>query len=182
MTRRSHRSASAATLVAAAAMLGASATESDAARGAEILAPFKRELMTALQIGLASGPENAIGACRVRAPEIAASLSHDGVRVGRTSDRLRNPANAPPDWVAPLLAAYREAPDTRAPRAVVLDDGRRGYVEPIFVQPLCLTCHGTAVPEAIAAKLAAMYPEDRATGYREGDLRGLFWVEYPAAP
>jgi len=181
MTQRRHRGASTGLLVVlAAAALGVS--DQDADRGAEILAPFKRELMAALSEGMARGPENAIGACRLRAPEIAASLSRDGVRVGRTSQRLRNPSNAPPDWVAPLLDAYGEAPAERSPRVVALGDDRRGYVEPIFVQSLCLTCHGTAVPGAIAAKLAALYPEDQATGYREGDFRGLFWAEFPAAP
>jgi hypothetical protein len=30
--------------------------------------------------------------------------------------------------------------------------------------------------------MAALYPEDQATGYREREFRGLFWVEFPASP
>jgi len=156
------------------------ASERDLARGAEILQPFKQQLQGALREGLARGPAEAIAACRTKAPEIAASLSEGGIRIGRASHRLRNPANAPPEWVEPLLDGYRDDPSARAPRAVALGERRRGYVEPIFVQPLCLTCHGENLSDSISAKLSELYPEDRAVGYRAGDLRGVFWVEFPA--
>ena len=167
------------------------------ARGARVLAPFKRDLQQALRAGLAQGPLEAIGACRVRAPEIAESLSRGGVRVGRASHRLRNPANAGPDWVRPLLDGYRDAfrdvpredplkspgdvPANLAPKSVTLADDRTGYVEPILVQPLCLTCHGEALAPDVAERIRAVYPQDRALGYRAGDLRGVFWAELPAA-
>jgi len=31
----------------------------------------------------------------------------------------------------------------------------------------------------LKAKLAELYPNDQATGYAAGDLRGVFWVELP---
>jgi hypothetical protein len=160
--------------------LSAGASESDMARGAELLQPFKQQLQGALRSGLSQGPVEAIAACRTKAPEIAASLSGDGVRVGRASQRLRNPANLPPEWVEPLLDAYQRHPSARTPRAVRLDERRRGYVEPIFVKAPCLTCHGENLAEPIAAKLSELYPEDRAVGYQVGDFRGVFWVEFAA--
>jgi hypothetical protein len=45
---------------------------------------------------------------------------------------------------------------------------------------LCLTCHGENLSDSISSKLSELYPEDRAVGYRAGDLRGVFWVEFPA--
>jgi hypothetical protein len=51
-------------------------------------------------------------------------------------------------------------------------DGRTGYVEPIYVKPVCLACHGGNVDPGVKAKLAELYPEDQATGFREGDFRG----------
>jgi hypothetical protein len=113
--------------------LASTASERDLARGAEILQPFKQQLQSALREGLASGPADAIAACRTKAPEIAASISRDGIRVGRASHRLRNPKNVPPEWAAPLLDGYRDDPSSRAPRAVDLGEHRRGYVEPILV-------------------------------------------------
>jgi integrase len=63
----------------------------------------------------------------------------------------------------------------------VLDGGRTGYVEPLATAPMCLACHGESIEPAVAAKLAALYPDDRATGFRAGELRGLAWVEVDAA-
>jgi hypothetical protein len=123
------------------------------------------------------GPEAAIEVCRVRAPEIAAAVSGDGVSMGRTAVRLRNRANAPKRWVDPLLAEYQAAPSDTTSRAVRLRDGKVGYVEPIHVKPLCLTCHGEDVAPQVLATLRDVYPDDQATGFRENDLRGLFWVE-----
>lgn len=153
------------------------------ARAQAALKPLKQGLMKALTEAMASGgPEAAIAVCRDEAPKIAAAASRDGVVVGRTSDRLRNPDNAPRAWAAPILAEYAAAPgDARPPhRVVALPDGRFGYVEPIAVAEVCTQCHGAQVAPAVRAKLAALYPEDRATGYAAGDLRGLFWVELPA--
>ena len=101
------------------------------------------------------------------------------MRVGRASHRLRNPANAPPAWVAPILETWVADPAARAPRTVSLAEGRSGYVEPILLQPPCLTCHGESLAPEVAERIRTSYPEDRATGFQVGDLRGVFWVEYP---
>lgn len=158
----------------------ADSEESTVPLGAELLEPFKMNMKNALVAGMEKGPVKAIDVCKIEAPAIAESLSVDGVVVGRASHRLRNPANAAPDWVAPILAAYLEEGNERAPELVTLDDNRLGYVEPIGMQPLCLTCHGETLAPDIAASIAEQYPQDQATGFEVGDLRGVFWVEYPA--
>lgn len=150
-------------------------------RGAELLVPFKQQLKQALLDGLAEGPDSAVAACKVEAPRIAAELSVDGVAVGRSSHKLRNPDNAGPDWVAPILDAYVATTGDLAPRSVSLSEGRSGYVEPILIQPLCLTCHGDVQDPALLERIKTDYPEDRATGFALGELRGVFWVEYPSA-
>ena len=172
--------------VAVAVASGSTADPSDrvdhAARGQAILAPFKSALQSALRDGLAEGPVNAIGVCRHDAPELAARASTGSVRVGRTSHKLRNPRNAPEPWMEPLLAHYLEDPGSRAPRSVDLEGGRVGYVEPIFVQAACLACHGESLAPSVDERLGELYPDDRATGFEIGDLRGLFWAEFPAEP
>ncbi len=82
------------------------AQDAELARGAELLAPFKKDLQQALKSGLAEGPAEAIQVCRVKAPGIADALSVEGVRMGRSSHKLRNPGNMAPDWVNPIMQAY----------------------------------------------------------------------------
>lgn len=160
---------------------GVRANEDAFERGAELLAPFKKNLKTALVEGMQLGPAAAIGACRDQAPQIAQSLSVEGVTVGRSSHQLRNPANETPEWAAPLLKGYLEDGDDREPHAVPIADGRWGYVEPITVQPLCLACHGKDIAPEVGSQIDELYPDDSATGFDVGDLRGIFWAEFPAA-
>jgi hypothetical protein len=148
------------------------------ARGAELLAPFKSDLKKALSTGMQEGPAAAIEVCSELAPGIAQSLSVSGVRMGRSSHKLRNPDNAPPGWLMPLIEGYASGDDELLPRTVAIGEGRTGYAEPIIVQPVCLACHGSEIDAGVAAQLAALYPEDEATGFEAGDFRGVFWVEF----
>ncbi len=156
------------------------AQDAELAHGAELLTPFKKDLQQALKSGLAEGPAAAIQVCRVKAPGIADALSVDGVRMGRSSHKLRNPDNTAPEWVSSIMQAYLDEPSSREPRAVELADDRWGYVEPIMLQPLCLTCHGSQLAPEVAERIGELYPDDEATGFQTGDLRGVFWLEFPA--
>jgi hypothetical protein len=148
-------------------------------RGAELLSPFKSSLKQALLAGLEEGPENAISVCKEQAPAIANELSTDDVKVGRTSHRLRNPKNMSPGWVTAVLEKYLSEDSDREPIVVPLADSRLGYVEPIVIQPLCLACHGEALASGVASRIKEDYPHDEATGFKVGDLRGVFWAEFP---
>jgi len=48
----------------------------------------------------------------------------------------------------------------------------------------CLTCHGPteSIPEDVRAALRERYPDDKATGYAVGDLRGALWAESVTTP
>ncbi len=150
------------------------------ARAEEAGRAFQKALQARLGEAMAQGgPPAAIEACSADAPRIAAaSAAAGGVRLGRTSERLRSPANAPPEWTrGPLAAAGRKAADVR-PQAVDLGD-RVGVLLPIPLGQACLGCHGPTdrIPPRVREALAARYPADRATGYAVGDFRGFLWVE-----
>ncbi len=102
-----------------------------------------------------------------------------GVRVGRTSARLRNPENAPPPWARSYVAETdgRKASEVAA-AAFDLGD-RVGLLRPIEVRRRCLGCHARAedLPEDTREWLRRAYPRDRALGYSLGDLRGFWWAE-----
>lgn len=139
------------------------------------------DLMAALSAELAAGsPASAIAVCREQAPLIAGDTAERyGVRIGRTSWKLRNPTNVAPSWAAALLDERPEEPRTFASA-----EGHLGVTYPIRIQARCLACHGApeAIPDDVREALARLYPDDRATGFAEGDLRGWLWVEVPPGP
>lgn len=128
--------------------------------------------------GQAVGPSGAVAVCKDEAPKIAQQVAREkGVMIGRTSDRLRNPGNVAPPWASAVLA---EKP--AEPRVVLNTDGTLGLTLPVRLASNCIVCHGAPeqIDPATRAALQAAYPQDRATGYREGDIRGWFWIEVPA--
>lgn len=56
-----------------------------------------------------------------------------------------------------------------------------GYVGSKLMQSLCLTRHGESLAEDVAGEINRLYPIDRAVGFSVGELRGVFWMEFPAA-
>lgn len=104
-----------------------------------------------------------------------------GVRVGRTSARLRNPSNAPPEWARPHVAATDGRKAAEVPAAVFDLGDRVGLLRPIEIRRRCLSCHAAAedLAPGTRAWLRRAYPADRALGYALGDLRGFWWAEAP---
>ncbi|NVB41395.1 DUF3365 domain-containing protein [Pseudenhygromyxa sp. WMMC2535] len=148
---------------------------------------LKAKLMAALS---ADGPATAIEVCQLEAPKIATELSADGWQVGRTAARVRNPDNAANEWQArglaalePGFAAVAGDPEAMAKvewHEVVDGEGGRElhYMRAIPMGAPCLGCHGardSLLPE-VREQLDARYPEDEATGFAAGDLRGAFVV------
>jgi hypothetical protein len=137
-----------------------------------------RELNTALTRGNAP---TSLAFCHVDVEGVIRRIGAEGVSAGRTSDRLRNPGNAPRPWAAPLVAAHAGRP-AKSIDGYAVDLGEKvGVLRPIVEQPMCGGCHGTPdrLAPGIPLVLKQRYPADRATGFRDGEIRGWFWVEMP---
>jgi outer membrane murein-binding lipoprotein Lpp len=136
------------------------------------------ELLGELEAALASGGGAAgIQACREKAPEIAARVSQQfGLKIGRTSHRLRSPNNTPPAW-----AQLQVANQVAEPTYLAGSGGQFAALLPIRLKAECQMCHGPteAIDEDIQRAIATVYPNDQAVGFTEGDLRGWIWVEVP---
>lgn len=141
-----------------------------------------RELTDALS---RSGPTAAIGFCHLDATAIIQRVSREeGVAAGRTSDRLRNPKNAPRPWAAALVQSHA-GKDARHAEGFAVDLGNKvGVLRPIVERPMCAGCHGPVeqLAPGVALTLKDRYPADRAVGFRDGEIRGWFWVEMPKRP
>ena len=167
------------------AATAAEVTAEERARGAAIVGELKKSLVGALTSALGQGAPGAIEVCNTMAPALADSLSRDGVAVGRATRKPRDPKNEASGWQAEALAELERMHadgQALAGKSVArrLPDGRVGYAEPLVIQELCLACHGEKLAPEVQAVLAAKYPNDRATGYKLGDLRGVAWAELPA--
>ena len=143
------------------------------------------QLIGELTRALETSPVEAIRVCRERAPLIAAEQGERaGARVGRTALRTRSSANEPLDWQRRALESFASrleagASPTSLEYTETAGSGEateRRWMKPIMTVPLCLQCHGHELAPGVAEVLAAEYPEDRAIGFRVGEMRGAFYV------
>ena len=136
------------------------------------------------------GPENAIAVCREKAPKMAAAASAEiGWAIRRVSLKNRNPKAMPDTWERAVLedfdqrATAGEKPATLEKGEVVQDGDKKvyRYMKALPTQELCLACHGTAemISPAVKARLGELYPEDKAVGYRLGQIRGAITIKRP---
>jgi hypothetical protein len=140
---------------------------------------LKGELEAAMKTG---GPVEAMSICNTKAPAIAEAVSATtGMNISRVSLKNRNPdVGKANDWQIAVLNDFeaKKAAGT-APSDLVYSqvvDNEFRFMKAIPTGAVCLKCHGTDLSPAVTAKLTELYPSDKATGYKEGDLRGAFVV------
>lgn len=124
------------------------------------------------------GASAAVQVCSKQAAKLTADVAkRHGLRIGRTSNRLRNPKNRAPSWMEAILkqeAALKGHQVKDLPAAY-------GLAFPITTAQACTRCHGEKekLDPKLIKRLDALYPSDQATGFKKGDRRGWFWVEVP---
>lgn len=181
-------------------MLGAAAQDAEhqdlepspaerAQQSREISKNYAKQLKSALMRAIkAGGPETAIAICHTAAPAIAKKKSAaSGWSFGRTALKLRNQQNAPDPWEHSVLLKFQDEVSQGADMATLeyyeetTKDGEPAfrYMKAIPTKGLCLTCHGSNVSQSVKDKIDELYPEDQATGFSLGDLRGAFTVVQP---
>ena len=142
---------------------------------------LQRELTGALAQG---GPAFALQSCHIDVVGTTQRIERlRNVHAGRTSDRLRNPANAPRPWAAALVKANAGRFTRDVPGFAVDLGDTVGVLRPIAHRPMCDSCHGATaqIDPAVRRAVQQRYPADSATGFTTGEIRGWFWVEVPKA-
>lgn len=147
----------------------------------EAFVSLSTNLMQAIEEG---GIPHALEFCKMNALQITDSVSElHNIVVRRVSDRNRNSENAADAPQAELMRFMRKrlAQGVEVNDTVIFSSDRIAYYAPIFVGEPCLQCHGLAKnkikPENLQI-IKALYPDDRATEYRKGDLRGLWYLQF----
>ena len=149
-----------------------------------------KELKTNLGMALKEGGfPKAIDFCADKAQKLTQKVNRElvVVKVKRVSDRFRNPADKPDALDLKVINYFKEKlKEGKLPPYYVVESKENGkrvviYYKPIRVAPFCLNCHGdpTRMNPEVLRILKEKYPNDRALGYRVGDLRGVFKVVIP---
>ncbi|MCX7627345.1 MAG: DUF3365 domain-containing protein [Methylophilaceae bacterium] len=153
-----------------------------------IVQAFAQKLGSTLKQQLETGgPEAAISVCKQVAPALAAEYSTNGRIVKRVSLKPRNQTLGTPDaWETRVLQGFDRDVEQGKPAAALeyaeVMEGGDGrwfrYMKAIAVQPMCLQCHGQPgqIQDSVRALLGREYPNDQATGYATGAVRGAFSV------
>ena len=135
------------------------------------------------------GPESAIKVCKEIAPKMAGDVSRkQGWKLTRVSLKVRNPLLGSADaWEQKVLMDFEkriakgEKPESMEFVEIVKEPAGNSfrYMKAIALQPGCVTCHGAAeqIPDAVKARLADEYPNDKATGYAPGQIRGAISIK-----
>lgn len=132
-----------------------------------------------------NGPISAIPFCHISVSSIAKDAAKDRVskyEFGRTSHKLRNEKNAPQEWIKEDLKRfegtfYEKDKEASYPVVGKLPNGKKYYAEPLFVNNQCMACHGEKITSELKDKITVFYPNDKATGFKLNEFRGLIWVK-----
>ena len=141
---------------------------------------LKQTLKQAIQ---ANGLEGGVHACQLAAGPIAKGLSSNGWQVGRTALKVRNSGNAPDAWEREQLNAFAQAlaSNVQGPLEAIQyneNTGQMRYMSAIQTGQVCTACHGNAISPSVQQAINAAYPDDQATGFDVGSLRGAFTLTY----
>lgn len=149
----------------------------------EMASSLKTALMSAMKSG---GPAEAVSVCHLIAPSLAAEISKKhGIDLRRTSLKVRNPANEADEWETSVLQRFEtrlssgEAIQKLTFSEKVASEGNQYWrmMKAIPSDKVCLSCHGSKIAEPVQIVLDKHYPDDMATGFKLGDIRGAFTVK-----
>jgi len=155
----------------------------------KLVSQYSKALMSTLMAALnENGPAYAVYICQAKAQDIAVAHSAEGWSVKRVSEKWRNIMDRPDTGEVEILKMFAnpETGDDYLTNWSGPDSARVfHYYRKIVVSQMCLQCHGDlqTVDLDLYKKVKIAYPYDKATGYKVGDLRGMFVIkaQYPAA-
>jgi hypothetical protein len=125
--------------------------------------------------------------CANNASKIAKEVAKnfpEGVIVRRTALKYRNPDNKPDEIDTKVMNKLLEAKKAGKFKAkpFVVDAGNKVRVyKPLLIDDVCLKCHGNLdkIDPKVKETIAKKYPNDKATGFKLYDLRGVIVAELP---
>lgn len=133
-----------------------------------------------------NGTTEAVTFCNLAAYPILDTLKTGlNVSIKRASIKARNINDLPTDYEKIIIEKYENDYSNKQPLIPVvraLGDEEVLYAAPISIKNgLCLKCHGSEISDIDVAtlnKIQNLYPKDKATGHKMGDLRGIWSIRF----
>ncbi len=128
------------------------------------------------------GPVSAISYCNTNIKFISKNSAGDRINnfeFGRTSHKIRNESNIPNSFMESYLKEFQGKTQKENKDFIVhlLETKKKVYIEPLYIQPTCLVCHGENISSDVSQKIKEIYPNDKATGFKLGEFRGFIWIK-----
>jgi hypothetical protein len=129
------------------------------------------------------GLSGALAFCNTRALPVTGTYASEVMTVSRVSDKNRNSKNVLSEYDKKEWAKYigLAAKKDSLRSIIVYRNHEYHYYKPIIIQPMCLSCHGTPgkdIPKDLLQVIDSLYPGDKAKGYKQGDLRGMWHIVF----
>ncbi len=176
------------TLVSATVAISAQGTNADVAKeGVKYIKMLGKTLKGEMKKRMKEDPTGLQAAymCAKSAQDITDKVNKqypEGVRVYRTALKYRNEKNKPDATDIEVMNKFEEQMKNgsfkKKPVVVSVNGKNRVYV-PLMTDKVCLKCHGDPqkMDEKVKETIASKYPNDKATGFKEGSLRGVIVAE-----
>ena len=126
----------------------------------------------------------ALDFCNIQAMPITDSMSvvHNA-HIKRVSDKPRNPKNKANAVELEHVQTFKnQVAAGKEVKPIITSMGEKNkFYYPIVTNSMCLKCHGTPEKEIESLTLTNIlkhYPNDKATGYGENEVRGIWSIEF----
>jgi cytochrome c553 len=130
-----------------------------------------------------NGTEKALAFCNEQAFPLTDSMANEyNVSIKRVSDNERNPNNKANESELAYIKLIKQSHfdnQEMKPQLKNIDGIQTAYY-PILTNKMCLQCHGDLekdITKNTLNKINQLYPKDKATGYKENEIRGIWVVE-----
>lgn len=157
-----------------------------AEKSKELIRIFSGQLQSEYaKVAQENNPEISMRVCTITAPEKAVEISKDGWSIRRISLNPINKNNTPDQFEEKILKDFEKKKSagwsidqlSYIKMTEIANQSEFRYLKAIAGEELCLSCHGSTVPEIIAFKLDKLYPDHQAKDLKSGDIHGAYVVE-----
>lgn len=130
------------------------------------------------------GTLEALQFCNEKAYPLTDSMSVKfNAIIKRVSDKPRNQTNQADEKELKIISQYKKLVAEKAEINPITEtvNTKTKFYYPIVTNSMCLQCHGKLKEQlkpTILKKIAELYPLDKATGYKENEVRGIWSITF----